>query len=270
MKYSLYISLVVLISCFQNCGPVSFSASQGLDSGGNVTAFGNPNALPGNPDASSPITAPEQMNLICNFQGATKTNWDITPAATNLPNVTISSQSSGADIPNANNVDIFGSSGKNFIVKNAEILKEFSNNSGNLIANVRSVGMINGDSGSIDLNSNDVGDILNFSADHLCVTAHSIQSLAHFSSGNVAISSSGATGSLSEISSSSSGKLAIINMNINSISAGSGNIYIQGGHIKLIAHVSGDIYLDNVTVDQLSASSSKVYLLNGAKVLTRD
>ena len=77
----------------------------------------------------------------------------------------------------------------------------------------------------------------------------------------------GAVGSLARISGSSSGKLVIIDMNVNSISGGSGQMYLQGGHVQTISGQSGDIFLDALVVDQIIGSSGTIYLLNGAKVL---
>ncbi len=266
-----YVALTFLITClgsFQNCGPVNFSASGDLGSGGNVNAFGNPNGLPGLPD--EPTTAPEQKNLICNFQSISKINWDQTPVNTNLPDQSQMNQSSGVDFGPSNRVDIEANSGPSFIVESAELLASFSRNSGPLVANARNVSSISGGSGSIDLNAVTVGEISSLSAEHICVEAHLIKELSHYSSGNVVISSTGSTGTLHEISSSSSGKLVLINMNVDTITAGSGRTFIQGGHIGLISSTSGDLYLDNVTVDQLTASSSTVHLINGAQVLNRN
>ena len=284
-KFKFLFSLVFLSLVFQNCGRVSFTAANqsltaavpDFNGDGPPGGLGNPTGGSGHgptivlpPGSISP--APAQTSEICNFTGIDKTVWDnLAPsAATNLPNYNISGQSGDIYLSAANQVSLTGNSGNSFIIENAELLTSFSGNSGNFVGNVRSFMKGSGNSGSIDLNSIKVGDITGSSAGHLCVWAQTINSVRGSSAGNISVVANnigGAVGTLAQISGSSSGKLIVIDMNMNSISGGSGPMYLQGGHVQTISGQSGDIYLDALVVDQIIGSSGTIYLLNGAKVL---
>lgn len=216
--------------------------------------------------------APIQTSAICSFSEVEKTLWEnLTPnLAANLPNYNISGQSGDIRISAANQVSIIGNSGNSFIVYNAETITSFSGNSGNFVGNARSFINGAGNSGSIDLNAVDVGNISGSSAGHLCIWAQNVNSVTGSSAGNISVVANGpggAVGNLAQITGSSSGKLVIVNMNVSSILGGSGNMYIQGGHVQKISGQSGDIYLDGLVVDKIIGSSGKIYLINGAKVL---
>ena len=236
-------------------------------SSGESTGHGPVMSLP--PGSDSP--APAQISSICQFSGIDKINWAAPLSnSAQLQNFNVVGQSGNVDISVADNVNMTGNSGKIFVVENAQSMSAFTGNSGNFIGNVRSFTSSSGNSGSMDLNSLEVGNISGSSSGHLCVWAHSIESVTGSSAGNISLKASSSTGSdasLGHVSGSSTGILVITDMNVMSINGGSGKMYLQGGHVQSISGQSGDIYIDGLTVDQITGSSGTIYLLNGGQVL---
>lgn len=277
--FKISLALLFLSPVIQACGQVKFTV--GNQSATAAVPSPRSEGPTNSPDGHGPVItlppgtaspAPGQVSELCNFSSINKIAWSPSFSSTvnSLPNYNISGQTGDIHISAANQVSINGNSANSIIVESAESLNSLSGNSGNFIGNVRSFVQGSGNSGSIDLNSVEVGDLSGISGDHLCVWAQSIKSIAGSSAGNisaVANGPNGLVGSLARISGSSSGKLVVIGMSVGTVSGGSGRMYLQSGHVQSISGQSGDIYLDALVVDRIIGSSGTIYLLNGAKVL---